>query len=103
MQREIVEVFSKYESQGTKPWSYSVTSHDLQYQVGNLTKCILQLQNYRYREGLGEAQIKENLADELADIMAEVLFLAHELDIDLQEAWKKMFASDEKKISERSE
>ncbi len=102
MQQEVVEIFKKYDAQGTKTWSYDVASHDLQYQVGNLSKCVLQLQNYRYREGLDESQIKAKLSDELADIMAEVLFIAHELDIDLHSAWDNMLASDQKKISERS-
>jgi NTP pyrophosphatase (non-canonical NTP hydrolase) len=102
MQQEVVEIFKKYDAQGTKTWSYDVASHDLQYQVGNLSKCVLQLQNYRYREGLDEVQIKAKLSDELADIMAEVLFIAHELDIDLHSAWANMLASDQKKISERS-
>jgi len=48
------------------------------------------------------SQIKAKLSDELADIMAEVLFIAHELDIDLHSAWDNMLASDQKKISERS-
>ncbi len=102
MQQEVVEIFRKYDAQGTKTWTYEVASHDLQYQVGNLSKCILQLQNYRYREGLDESQIKDKLSDELADIMAEVLFIAHELDINLHSAWANMLDSDKKKINERS-
>lgn len=98
MQQEVVEMFNKYESQGTKPWTYEIASHDLQYQLGNLSKCVLQLQNYRYREGLDEPQIKDKLSDELADIMADVLLIAHELDIDLHSAWANMLASDQKRL-----
>lgn len=102
MQQQVVDLFTKYIEQGTKPWTYVIASHDLQYQVGNLSKCVLQLEGYRYRGDLSEAEIKANAADELADIMAEVLFIAHELGIDLEDAWKKMVKSDEDKISQRS-
>ena len=42
--------------------------------------------------------MKENVADELADIMAEVLFISNELNIDFNKAWEKMIESDENKI-----
>ncbi len=102
MQKEIVEIFFNYQGQGTKPWSYIIASHDLQYQIGNLTKYVLQLENYRYRENLSDVQIKEKLADELADILAEILFIAHELDVNIEQAWAKMLELDRKKIGDRS-
>ncbi len=102
MQKQVVDIFKKYQSQGTKMWTCETASHDLQYQIGKLSKCILQLKNYRYRENLTDEEIKENLADELVDIMAEVLFIADELNIDLDKSWEKMIESDENKISERS-
>ena len=102
MQKQVVDLFKKYQSQGTKMWTYETASHDLQYQVGKLSKCVLQLKNYRYRENLNEDEIKENVADELADIMAEVLFISNELNIDFNKAWEKMIESDENKINERS-
>ncbi len=102
MQKQVVKIFKKYQSQGTKMWTYETASHDLQYQIGKLSKCILQLKNYRYRENLTDDEIKENLSDELVDIMAEVLFIADELKIDLNKSWEKMIESDEDKINERS-
>ena len=102
MQQQVVDMFKKYEQQGTESWTYQTAAHDLQYQLGKLSKCVLQLENKRFNEGLTEPQIKIQLADELADIMAEVLFIAAELDINLAEAWAGMLASDEKKIEERS-
>lgn len=102
MQQQVVDIFKAYDTQGTNTWDFKIASHDLQYQVGNLTKGILQLTGDRYADGLGDDQIKTNIADELADIMAEVLFIAHELDINLTEAWRAMIKSDETKINERS-
>jgi NTP pyrophosphatase (non-canonical NTP hydrolase) len=41
------------------------------------------------------------LADELADIFAETLFIAHDIGISLDEAWNRMRDADKKKINER--
>lgn len=102
MTSEIVDVFRRYDAQGTKTWTADIAAHDLQYQIGNLSKCILQLRGFRFAEGLDDTAIKNNAADELADIMAEVLFIAHELDINITKAWSDMIACDEKKIENRS-
>lgn len=100
--KELLGVWKGYEKQGTKPWTYDIAAQDLQYQVGSLAKRILQLKGYRYSDLLSHKEITESLSDELADIFAEVLFIAHELDIDLGAAWERMLASDKKKIAERS-
>jgi NTP pyrophosphatase (non-canonical NTP hydrolase) len=42
------------------------------------------------------------MADELADIIAEAIFIADGYDIDLSKAWGDMLESDRKKIAERS-
>jgi len=67
-----------------------------------LVKRIMQYQNQRHAGGLSKKEIKAHIADELADIFAEVLFIANELDIDLEKAWADMIISDKKKISTRS-
>ena len=100
-QKQISEIFKKYQLQGTKMWTYETASHDLQYQIGKLSKCILQLGNFRYRDNSSDEKIKENLSDELVDIIAEVLFIANELSIDLDKAWDKMIETDEQKIDKR--
>ena len=102
MTERIVQVFHEYDKQGTKTWTYDVAANDLQYQVGSLIKRILQLKGFRYKEGLSDDDIREKLADELADILAEVLFIAHDMDIDIETACDKMLESDERKIQERS-
>lgn len=100
--KEITEIFKNYEKQGTLPWDYKIASVDLTYQVGSLTKAVLQLQNYRYSEGKTPEELKKKIADELADILAEVLIIADDLHIDVYEAWENMKQSDHKKINERS-
>jgi hypothetical protein len=95
-------VWNEYHKQGTHPWTREVAAQDLQYQIGSLSKLILQLQNYRYREGLSEDAIKVKMADELADIMAEVMFIAGGYGIDLEKAFYDMLETDRRKISERS-
>lgn len=102
MTTEIVRNFDEYEKQGTPPWTYETAVRDLPYQVGNLSKLVLQKIGDRYNEGLSDEEIQLKIADELSDIIADVLFIAHELNIDITEAWQAMLASDQKKISERS-
>ncbi len=102
MTNEILQTFKEYERTGTKPWTYRTAAFDLSYQIGMLTKRILQLDGERYREGKNDKELKVLIADELADIIADVLLIAHELDIDLEMAWKHMQKSDAKKIAERS-
>ena len=41
------------------------------------------------------------MADELVDILAEVLFIAHDLGLDMPAAWDMMIESDHHKIAER--
>lgn len=103
MQKQIVDTFNEYDRQGTVHWTYDIAATDLQYQIGNLTKAILQLRGFRYAEGLTPEEIKHRISDELADIMAEVLFIAHELDINMEQAWDTMLKSDKTKIDTRSQ
>lgn len=102
MTKRVVDIFQAYGAQGTKDWDYDIAAHDLQYQIGKLTKGILQLKGYRYDEQLTGDQIKQNIADECADTLAEILFITHKLDIDIEAAFEAMLESDKKKISERS-
>lgn len=102
MTQRVVAIFQAYGAQGTKDWDYDIAAHDLQYQIGKLTKGILQLKGYRYHEQLNEEQIKHNIADECADTLAEILFIAYKLDINIEAAFEAMLESDKKKISERT-
>lgn len=100
-QAEAVATFKNYQNTGTPPWNYSITARDLPYQVGSLTKALLQLEGIRHKEGKDDTELKAKIADELADIFAEVLFISHELGISLEKAWEDMLISDQHKISER--
>jgi hypothetical protein len=99
---DVVQVFNEYDSQGTRHWSYKEAMADLPYQLGSLAKRMGQLDGMRYADGLSREQLLKHTADELADIIAESLFIAYELGIDMDTAFVAMFASDRKKIAERT-
>lgn len=98
--QEIRAIYRSYEKTGTKPWDYGIASRDLSYQVGSLTKLIMQMEGERYKD-VSDESLKEKIGDELADIFAEVLFISSELDIDIDKSWRKMVDSDNRKIEER--
>lgn len=100
--RYALKIFKEYEKTRTVRWTYDIAAKDMSYQVGSLIKRIMQYRNERYADGLSKKEIKGHIADELADILAEVLFISHELDIDIEKAWAGMADSDKKKISARS-
>jgi NTP pyrophosphatase (non-canonical NTP hydrolase) len=93
--------FAKYDAQGTNHWTWETAAADLQYQVGSLTKVLLQRSGYRYAEGKDAAALDWQLRNELADILAEVLYVSGELGIDMNQALEEMVADDTKKVAER--
>jgi len=103
MEEQIVQQLQKYHQHlGTKPWDYRIAAKDMSYQIGSLMKLMMQLEGERYRHAKTDAQIKEEIADELADMLSLILFISHELNIDLKEAWNNMLQSDENKFKKRS-
>ncbi len=98
---EVVKIFNKYTKTGTVKWTYEIALLDMQYQLGSLTKRIMQMNGKRHKENLSEKEIKDKIADELADVFAETLFIAKELKIDLDKAFNKMLESDNQKINQR--
>jgi NTP pyrophosphatase (non-canonical NTP hydrolase) len=48
---------------------------------------------------MNKKELKAKIGDELADIFTEVLFIAHELDIDIEAAFAAMIESDKQKVS----
>jgi len=95
-------VWEYYLLQGTTPWTADIAIQDLSYQIGSLTKLNLQLKNERYRHGLDDDVIKAKMADEFCDIVANTLFAASELGIDMDKAFKDMLQSDINKAIERN-
>ena len=100
--RDVRASFAKYDAQGTRHWTWQTAAADLPYQVGSLSKVILQMSGDRYAEGKTEYELKWQLRNELADIMAEVLYVAAEFDIDMNQAMAEMVDDDTKKVGERT-
>ena len=102
MSQEVVESIKKYQVTGTVPWDYRIAIRDMPVQVGSLTKLLMQLDNERFANNKSSIIIKNEIADELADILSLVLFIAHELGIDIKHAWQKMLDSDINKQQKRA-
>ncbi len=64
---------------------------------------MMQMNGERYAHGQSSEALKLKFADELADILSLVLFIAHEMHIDIDQAWKQMLESDEVKFSDRGQ
>lgn len=99
LQGDVVRIYAEYETTGTNRWTHQTALIDLQYQIGALAKCILQLQGNRFNEGKSTRELHASIGDELADILAEVLFIAHELNVDLMKSWSRMLEADQKKLA----
>jgi hypothetical protein len=100
--KDIQVSFAKYDAQGTRHWTWETAARDLPYQVGSLSKVLLQLSGDRYKEGKTDDELQWQLRNELADIMAEVLYIAGELGIDMNQAMAEMVDDDTKKVTERT-
>jgi NTP pyrophosphatase (non-canonical NTP hydrolase) len=102
MTEEVVESFNSYVAQGTKKWNWKSAAKDLPYQVGSVTKIMQQLTNERWAGDKSKDQLKQEMSDELADVIACALFISADLGIDIEQAWQNMLELDKKKISKRS-
>lgn len=98
----VKDSFGKYDKQGTKHWTWEVAAKDLAYQIGSLNKVMLQLSEHRWADGKDKAALEIDFRNELADILAEVLYIAHERGIDMNEAMDEMVDDDHKKVSSRT-
>jgi hypothetical protein len=94
--------FAQYDQQGTRHWTWQVAAQDLSYQVGSLHKVMLQLSGDRWAGGKDKTALEAEFRDELADIMAEVLYIASERNIDMNQAMSEMVQSDTKKVEGRT-
>lgn len=99
--KEVVKTIRSYDKTKVKKWTYETATLDLSVQVGSLIKAVMQYRNLRFAYGKNKAEIKEIIGDELADIFTEVLYIAHELDIDIDQSFNKMLKSDKEKIKKR--
>lgn len=94
--------FAKYDKQGTTHWTWEVAAKDLSYQIGSLHKVMLQLSGDRWADGKDKDALEADFRNELADILAEVLYIAAERGIDINQAMNEMVADDHKKVTERT-
>ena len=99
----VKDSFAQYDKQGTKHWTWEVAAQDLSYQIGSLNKVMLQLSGDRWADGKDKAALEADFRDELADILAEVLYIASQRDIDMNQAMSEMVKSDTEKVEERTE
>lgn len=98
----VKDSFAKYDKQGTKHWTWEVASRDLSYQIGELNKVILQQTGYRWADKKNQQKLEADFRNELADILAEILYIASERGIDMNQAIEEMIDDDHKKITERT-
>jgi hypothetical protein len=98
----VKDSFAQYDRQGTKHWTWEVAAKDLSYQIGSLNKVILQLSGDRWANGKDKDALEAEFRDELADILAEVLYIAAERGIDMNRAMGEMVQSDTRKVEERT-
>jgi NTP pyrophosphatase (non-canonical NTP hydrolase) len=94
--------FAKYDKQGTQHWTWEVAAKDLAYQIGSLNKVILQQTEFRWADGKSKEELEADFRNELADILAEVLYIAAERGIDMNRAMDEMVEDDTRKVSERT-
>lgn len=97
----VIDSFAQYDKQGTHHWTWEVAAKDLVYQIGSLNKVILQLSNHRWSDGRDRQKLEEDFRNELADILAEVLYIAAERNINMSQAMHEMFDDDMRKVTER--
>lgn len=100
--KAVKESFAAYDQQGTRHWTWEVAARDLAYQIGSLNKVILQLSGDRWTDGKDNEALEADFRDELADILAEVLYIASKRGIDMNRAMNEMIASDQRKVSQRT-
>lgn len=98
----VKDSFAQYDKQGTKHWTWEVAAKDLTYQIGSLNKVMLQLSGDRWADGKDKDMLEAEFRDELADILAEVLYIASERGINMNQAMGEMVQSDTKKVEERT-
>lgn len=98
----VKESFAKYDQRGTQHWTWEVAAQDLTYQIGSLHKVMLQLSGDRWTDSKSKQELEAIFRDELADILAETLYIASERGIDMNRAMDEMVASDQQKVSERT-
>lgn len=94
--QELIEitksVFEEFEKLEQKPWGAEGAVIELMKQVGDLAKRIMVFEKYYFQKRESEPNYKttkEDIADELADILYCVIKIAEHYKINLEEAHLK--------------
>ncbi len=83
------DVYRRFEKIEGRPWKAEGTMIELVKQVGELAKYVMVVEDYYFtnrEEQPGYEANKEKIANELADVMGQVIRLADHYEIDLVEA-----------------
>jgi hypothetical protein len=100
--KAMITTMASYDSTGVKSWDARIAIQDLAYQAGGLLKLDMQLHNERHLQGKTTDQIKSDIEMELAEVIADALFAAHKLGLDVRNGFQRMLDSDKEKIAERT-
>jgi hypothetical protein len=98
---KVVKSFAQYDQQGTSHWTWEVAAQDLIYQVGSLHKVMLQMSGSRWADKKSSSELEAQFRNELADILSEVLYIAHARGIDMNQAMSEMYTDDTTKVESR--
>lgn len=101
LQEKIKSIKQKYHTlnriEGYKTWGAGEYLHGLQGDVGDLGKLYLAKKGFAF----SQKDLDRKIAQELADILWDVLVLADELDVDLEDQIEKTLNKLGQKIADR--
>ena len=98
---DAVRVSKQYVSQGTKPWKSNDCLMDLFFQIGSLTKLVMQQNNKVHHHGLSHDEITEGIALDIGDILSLALQLANTFGFNPDDLFTQQMKDDVAKINSR--
>lgn len=72
-----------------KAWNFEGSFIELSKQVGDLAKIIMRYENYYHQDTQDKLLLKDDLGDELADLLYVIIRLSDHYQINLEEAYIK--------------
>jgi NTP pyrophosphatase (non-canonical NTP hydrolase) len=97
------DVYHRFEKIEGRPWNAEGTVIELIKQVGELAKYVMVIEGYYFanrEEHPGYEASKEMIANELADVMGQVIRLADHYQIDLVEAHVQAREEEKKSLAQ---
>lgn len=95
------DIYHRFEKVEGKPWGINGAMIELTKQMGDLSKCIMLQENYYSYQGKKPENLKENIGNELADILGQLIRIADCYGIDLEEAHKAARADEDMALKRR--